>query len=602
MCSSKEERTNFHVSCHSVADMARVDQESGQLDLFDMDTYGEMSKSDDMDSSNACEDNDIGILGHIEKVVEISKESDINECLAKGKAHIEHIAQKLDISPVQAVLFSHFMNGFTSDRISIDCIAHDLKCGSTIGVIRYIKDCEALESKKLIRCRRNAHDGISYHVPFNVVESLREHGEFQPENRENLTIEEFFVVLERIFYERENDLLPHNAMKNELLDLIGDNMHLTFCKRVMSYKLRGDDFTLLLCFCHLCGNNNDDNIGAHDIKFLYDNSVAFKQEKKFLGDGSHVLIRCGFVEYNNSDGFVNAESWRLSDRAKNDLLSELNVVSRGNNKKLIPHGRIKPKVMFYNPGKEEEIRKLASLLQEENFRRVQERLEGKGMRKGFACLFSGGPGTGKTETAYQIARETGRDIMMVDISETKSMWFGESEKRIKEIFDDYRAAVEGSAIAPILLFNEADAVIGKRKESSEGSRSVDQTENTIQNIILQEMENLSGIMLATTNMAQNMDNAFERRFLYKIVFDKPGVDGRRGIWKTMLPDLSDADAAELSRRFELSGGQIENIARKVEVDDILGGDGLSMDTLARYCGDELRSGITAAKRIGFGNV
>ena len=84
--------------------------------------------------------------------------------------------------------------------------------------------------------------------------------------------------------------------------------------------------------------------------------------------------------------------------------------------------------------------------------------------------------------------------MMVDISETKSMWYGESEKRIKKIFDTYRGYLKTCDIAPILLFNEADAVIGKRKEAGQGS--IDQTENAIQNILLQEMENLEGIMIA----------------------------------------------------------------------------------------------------------
>jgi len=210
VCSSKEERTNFHVSCHSATDMAGVGQECGQLDLFDANTCGEMPKAsrtgerqDGNAPSNDFESkDDMGILGHIEKVVGIAQESDVNECLAKGKAHIEHIAEKLGISPVQALLFSHFMNNFTDHRIDVDNIADALKC-STIGVLRYIKDCEALESKKLIRCRRNEHDGISYHVPFNVVESLREHDEFRGENRKNLTTEKFFVVLERIFYERK---------------------------------------------------------------------------------------------------------------------------------------------------------------------------------------------------------------------------------------------------------------------------------------------------------------------------------------------------------------------------------------------------------------
>jgi SpoVK/Ycf46/Vps4 family AAA+-type ATPase len=257
--------------------------------------------------------------------------------------------------------------------------------------------------------------------------------------------------------------------------------------------------------------------------------------------------------------------------------------------------------MYYNKKEGDAIEKLTSLLQEENYQKIVNRLDGKNMRKGFTCLFSGGPGTGKTETVYQIARETKRNIFMVDISETKSMWYGESEKRIKQIFDSYRSAVEKSETAPILLFNEADAIIGKRKEFNSSSRAVDQTENTIQNIILQEMENLSGILIATTNLTQNMDSAFERRFLYKITFDKPSMESRKGIWNALLPDLPGSNAEELSGKFELSGGQIENIARKIEVDAIINGEDMRMEKLAQYCKDEILNGFNPSKRIGFGN-
>jgi SpoVK/Ycf46/Vps4 family AAA+-type ATPase len=191
--------------------------------------------------------------------------------------------------------------------------------------------------------------------------------------------------------------------------------------------------------------------------------------------------------------------------------------------------------------------------------------------------------------------------MMVNIAEIKSMWYGESEKKIKEIFDVYRTAVEKSKIAPILLFNEADAIIGKRKEFNPSSRAIDQTENTIQNIILQEIENLSGILIATTNLAQNMDSAFERRFLYKINFDKPSPESRKGIWNALLPDLPEDKAAQLSGRFELSGGQIENIARKTDVDAIINGNDLSLDNLVRYCKEECMSSFNVSKRIGFRN-
>ena len=160
---------------------------------------------------------------------------------------------------------------------------------------------------------------------------------------------------------------------------------------------------------------------------------------------------------------------------------------------------------------------------------------------------------------------------------------------------------ESSEIAPILLFNEADAVIGKRKEFGSGSRAIDQTENTIQNIILSEMETLSDILIATTNLINNMDSAFERRFLYKVTFDRPSVESRKGIWNVLLPDLPEKEADELSGKFDLSGGQIENIARKIEVDSIINGGGLAKDTLMHYCKDEVYNSFNTSKRIGFGN-
>ena len=224
-------------------------------------------------------------------------------------------------------------------------------------------------------------------------------------------------------------------------------------------------------------------------------------------------------------------------------------------------------------------------------------MEKSGMRRGFACLFYGAPGTGKTETVYQIAHSTGRDIFMVDISETKSMWYGESEKRVKKIFDTYRAYLKTCEIAPILLFNEADAIIGKRKESGKGS--IDQTENAIQNIILQEMENLEGIMIATTNLTQNLDKAFERRFLYKIEFDKPDVEAKENIWHTMLPALSKKERNELASSYDFSGGQIENIVRKYTVDCILNNENPSIDTIHLYCQSELLYKNNEIRKIGF---
>jgi ATP-dependent 26S proteasome regulatory subunit len=543
---------------------------------------------------------DMDILDHIEKIVETSKKTGIEKCLSNEKKHLDYIAKKLSISHLQALLFSHFMEKSYDNRIEIDEIAESIKC-SKVKILKYINECEELEKKKLIRCSRDT-DSITFRVPRDVKDSLRKFNEFKPEKNENLTIDKFFTVLEKLFEERSKNELTFEALCIELLDIINQNMHLEFCKKIVHYDFHVDDKVLLICFCHLFGNNSQDYIDIDDLDFLYEEKTQTKILNRALTKGNHPLINSKIIVYNNNNGFMDSESWRLSDTAKKELLSELDhKANHGYKKNLMSFADIKPKEMFYNAKETESIQTLTSLLSEENYRKIQERLDGKGMRKGFACLFSGGPGTGKTETVYQIARETKRNIMMVDISATKSCWYGESEKKVKEIFDSYRTAVDNSQIAPILLFNEADAVIGKRKEFSSGNQSIDQTENTIQNIILQEMENLSGIMIATTNLTQNMDSAFERRFLYKITFDKPSVKSRINIWNSPLPDLSEDKAKELGERFELSGGQIENIARKIEVDAIISGSDLSMSTLVQYCQDESLNSLNTLKRIGFGH-
>jgi len=539
------------------------------------------------------------ILDHIEKIVEIVQKYGFAKCQVTGKRHIDYLTGKLDISPLQAVLFSHFIEKSSDNRILISEIAESIKC-SKVRIIKYMTECEELEKKKLIRCSRS-EDDTSYRVPQEVRESLRKHNEYKPEKKDNLSIDKFFIVLEQLFEERSNNELTFEILTEELLDLVSKNMHLEFCKKIMSYKLDEYILILLICFCHLAGNNNDDNIGAHDIEFLYENKSVYRAIERQLSDGSHGLIESKFIEFNNNNGFVNNESWKMSDMAKKELLSELNIKSSQSYKKnLVLFDTIKAKKMFYNSREAEAIQTLTSLLSEENYRKIQERLEGKGMRKGFACLFSGGPGTGKTETVYQIARETKRNIMMVDLSRIKSCWVGESEKKTKEIFTTYRYAVENSEIAPILLFNEADGIIGKRVDITGANGAVEQMENTVQNIILQEMETLSGIMIATTNLTRNMDKAFERRFLYKITFDRPGIESRKGIWSSLMPDIPEEQAVELSGKFDLSGGQIENIARKIAVDAIINGGDLAMDTLLQYCKDEVQNGFNiSGKTIGF---
>ena len=114
------------------------------------------------------------------------------------------------------------------------------------------------------------------------------------------------------------------------------------------------------------------------------------------------------------------------------------------------------------------------------------------------------------------------------------------------------------------------------------------------------MEALEGILICTTNLVQNLDTAFERRFLYKIEFQKPSTEVKFHIWKSMLPDLSDDEANTLAETYDFSGGQIENITRKALIDKIMQGtEKLTMEQYHNYCRHELIEKNSNRPRIGF---
>ena len=187
---------------------------------------------------------------------------------------------------------------------------------------------------------------------------------------------------------------------------------------------------------------------------------------------------------------------------------------------------------------------------------------------------------------------------MVDITKLKSKWVGESEQAVRQLFKNYNRFSELSVKTPILLFNEADAIFGLRKEGADSS--VDKMNNAIQNIILQEMENIKGIMIATTNLTRNFDTAFERRFLYKVEFHNPDLDSKSHIWRSMVNGMKVNVAETLAAEYDFSGGQIENIARKIDVDYILHGRKSNLDQIRNFCDQESISGKSAHKiRIGF---
>ena len=537
------------------------------------------------------------LLTAVEQIVDKAKGSGLSkEFYRKADKYIKYVSDKLELTKEQSVMMALFIDNSDDTSVRLSDFSEFLDCRTT-RIIKYMTDIDELEKREFVRCSRDGHR-LSYRVPMEVVEAFKKNEKYMPKDCSGLSCMELFGELETIFELRSNDELTYEATKEKIKHLFSCNGHLLYVQKVKNYQWCDQWKMMLILFSHLFVNNNDDSIRYHDLDFLFDSKRVWNGVKSQLNQGEYVLQIEKLIEFNNDDGFVDRNSFRMTNEAKRELFSELNLFSNNRRGDVVRCEDITPKRLFYGEKVNAQIAELGKLLDDVHYNQVRVRMKDTGFRCGFTCLFYGAPGTGKTETVLQLAKQTGRDILQVNISQIKSMWVGESEKNIKQVFDHYRNKVKESKITPILLFNEADAIIGKRQEGAE--RAVDKMENSIQNIILQEMETLDGILIATTNLAQNMDKAFERRFLYKIKFEKPTLEARMSIWHEMIPTLNEEDSRILASKYDFSGGQIENIARHYTIGNILHGEAQNVvEELSAYCESE-KVETGQKRKIGFG--
>lgn len=413
----------------------------------------------------------------------------------------------------------------------------------------------------------------------------------------------FVNAVSNLIESRENEKVSSLRLFRQIGPLEKQHKNLTFVKNFLKLNF---DVEVRTLFYEICDDFATTRERESDIectlKDIYEETFLRMDVARELKEGEHKLQKAGLIEVTQGSMFSDS-SIVLTDKGKQLFLEEdYDLFSTDNrSQSLIYPDKIAEKSMFYDKELSKQLEPLKENLFEEKFSELQKRLEEQAMPKGVAALFYGLPGTGKTETAMQIARITGRAVCHVDISAAKTCWYGESQRLVKGIFTNYRRLCEKEKQKPILLFNEADALLSSRQNINNvsGSSSVAQTENAIQNIILEEMEKLDGILIATTNLTDNLDSAFARRFLFKIEFKQPTAEAKQSIWKSKLEWLADDDCRALSTKFDFSGGEIDNIVRKVVMEEVLHGTRPSLAKIEELCRHEKIGNGCNGGSIGF---
>jgi ATPase family associated with various cellular activities (AAA) len=543
----------------------------------------------------------------IQKISTELFESELNpEAIAKIRIESQQLAQFLDVTEQQAWFFAII---YVQQSMFFTCDLSEIMSELAIKTSKFAKyrqDIITLIDKRIIksdseRVSRKKIQRANFkfmRIYDNVMEAVYHNIPISEANKaEQLDIYEFCNAISDFIEERNQKNISTDYLFGEVSALEMYNPHIEATVKLMDLNISLFDRTLLYEMCDDMVRGGNDTGLETTLKDIYDTQKQKFTKIREITESTSRLLETNLIVVNSSN-FVSDVTISLTTTAIELLLGQdaEMFIKKHTLKDVISVDSIATKQLYFDEKFQKQYDFLQTSLTNEKFTAMQTRLQEMDMPKGVAAVFYGAPGTGKTESVYQIAKATGRDVLYVDISQTKSMWFGDSEKRIKAVFSDYTRLCKKNAVKPILLFNEADAVLGKRKDNN--ASNVAQTENAIQNIILEQIEKNEGIIIATTNLVDNLDSAFERRFLFKLKFEMPSVEAKKQIWKSKLNWLDDTQASELSARFHFSGGEIDNIARKAIINEVITGSRTIFTDLVEYCETERLIGKRGIK-LGF---
>jgi len=525
-----------------------------------------------------------------ENIWKEAKDSSLSDnMLANVKKETAYIKRKFKIEPVECVILSMLID---SDSVmSRRDMAHFLDC-SILKLLTLHDRFERLRRMKMISfnyTRDICGMQNGYRLCRDVLEAVKNDAPFVPRDPSTYTPLEVLRTISTWLNIADCNSEYYGHMVNDIKELLDQTQHLELSKQLVALPLSTAERVMFLIAASALIFHRNTSIGEPHYEDILDESCETFDICMGINEGTGALAKLNLLENTINEGMAEPDSFKLTEHALKTVLQEfhVNVVTM---KPAIPDNLILPekltkKELFYNAEEQRQVERLKNLLSPKTFNEVQQRLKDSGMRTGFCVLLHGVPGSGKTELVNQLCISTGRPVMVAEVSQLISKWVGDYEKHVEELFNQYEALVARSPLCPILLFNECDAILSRRSERG-GDDAAQKMYHSVQNILLERMEKLNGIMICTSNMPGALDKAFERRFLFSIEFHKPKKETKAKIWHAMMPEIDEHTAQELAAKYDFSGGQIENVVRRQRVDHILYGHDITLESLCQICQEE----------------
>lgn len=537
------------------------------------------------------------------KLLEIAQDTH-NLIEPVSSREISELMKMYNLTNDEAVVFTFVLKfSFDNSYLSLERFETDEIKKGDMNYIRILKNLKSLEKKNmlLLNSESNRRRGDALNPSIQIDEAVLTKIVLNEDIYDDIDFSDIYSVIEcgdNIIDRRLHTKISESRFITDFDYFVSRIDKKLYIRQLLNkYSTVEQAMIIRAGFNQITGDDADTCIQF--INRIYDTIRYSARMLQSILKNRQPVFKDKVLKIDENGGFMNSPNFELTEKFSEKIFEGMQKKEKHELRTVLTqHIECKDltRELYFDDYLQKQVSKISGALSNKRFKAVTKQLKDSGYAPGIVSLLYGYPGTGKTATVHEIARITKRDILQVDISNIKDKWVGESEKRLKEVFNEYRKAVKILPRTPILLFNEADALIGRRVNVE---HSVDSMYNSMQNIILEELEKFDGIFFATTNLTQNMDDAFSRRFLYKIEFTKPSAETRKKIWTSKMKDIPKKWIDKLSV-FELSGGQIDNIARKFIIDSILE-DESDYDALEQMCIIETSFKNESARRaIGFG--
>ena len=513
------------------------------------------------------------------------------------------------INHFQSIVFAHLIEAelrnliFDQERV-VDTFGRKLSALAAVNVA-----IDELLAMKLVYHKRNEY-GMRRKNDRNKVIAV--HNKMldalmtgDPSLLSTAKTEDFHALLAEVrelIVKRIEKVISTDELADQTMSILESNKTLPEVSWLL--KIEGiDKFDIVLLLDLTIETFEDGDRGESDMNKLVNEVFSEVRDcvryKRSIKENKCPLYTLKLVEFSDND-FSFMDYTRLTESSMEMLLGGAVEATKKPIKPkfgtLIPPDKIEEEVLFYNATEQKQIDTLVNALQKDNYNRIVTTLKSKGAVPNFSVLFTGPAGTGKTASCYQIAKRTNRFLYFIDLEKISSKWVGESAKNVVALFNEIKEINKYLDEDCIAVFNESDSVISRRLDVKS---SVDAEKNGVINNFLQEFETYHGIVFLTTNLSDNFDKAFSRRLLYKLEVKAPEPAVRKQILTKVFDDIAPDTIDKINSQFNLTGGLISNISKKLLVKTLLD-DTINKDEyIMELCEEEFVLSRPDRSPIGF---